>query len=121
MIKPWLFEFFPELGDEARDPAPAEMADYATRYLDLWTRDEALGFEGPNQIAAEVRDADDAVAGLGRRQVHAVKRHQPPWHEHPMQLAKARLGIANVLEHSEAESRVEGGVLEGQPDFLARE
>jgi hypothetical protein len=46
MIKPWLFEFFPELGDEARDPAPAEMADYATRYLDLWARDEALGFEG---------------------------------------------------------------------------
>jgi alkanesulfonate monooxygenase SsuD/methylene tetrahydromethanopterin reductase-like flavin-dependent oxidoreductase (luciferase family) len=46
MIKPWLFEFFPELGDGARDPAPAEMADYATRYLDLWARDEALGFEG---------------------------------------------------------------------------
>ena len=38
MIKPWLFEFFPELGDEARDAAPAEMADYATRYLDLWAR-----------------------------------------------------------------------------------
>jgi tripartite-type tricarboxylate transporter receptor subunit TctC len=26
MIKPWLFEFFPELGDESRNPAPAEMA-----------------------------------------------------------------------------------------------
>jgi len=46
MIKPWLFEFFPELGDEARDPEPGDVADYFTRYLDLWTRDEALGFEG---------------------------------------------------------------------------
>ena len=46
MIKPWLFEFFPELGDEARDPEPGDVADYVARYLDLWTRDEALGFEG---------------------------------------------------------------------------
>ena len=46
MIKPWLFEFFPELGDEARDPPPGDIADYFTRYLELWTRDEALGFEG---------------------------------------------------------------------------
>ncbi len=46
MIKPWLFEFFPELGNESRDPEPRDAADYFTRYLDLWTRDEALGFEG---------------------------------------------------------------------------
>jgi hypothetical protein len=46
MIKPWLFEFFPELGDEARIPEPSDTADYFARYLDFWTRDEALGFEG---------------------------------------------------------------------------
>ena len=46
MIKPWVFEFFPELGGEARDPDPQELAAYTARYLDLWTRDEALGFEG---------------------------------------------------------------------------
>ena len=46
MIKPWLFEFIPELGDEAHDPQPRDVADYVARYLDLWAHDEALGFEG---------------------------------------------------------------------------
>ena len=46
MIKPWVFEFLPELGDEARDPEPRDVADYVARYVDLWVRDEALGFEG---------------------------------------------------------------------------
>jgi alkanesulfonate monooxygenase SsuD/methylene tetrahydromethanopterin reductase-like flavin-dependent oxidoreductase (luciferase family) len=47
MIKPWVFEFFPELrkeGDE--DLEPGDVAAYFARYLDLWVRDEALGFEG---------------------------------------------------------------------------
>ena len=42
MIKPWIFEFFPEL----KDAAPAAISKYFSTYLDLWTRDEALGFEG---------------------------------------------------------------------------
>ena len=46
MIKPWVFEFFPELGDEGTDPEPRAVMDYFARYLDLWTRDEVLGFEG---------------------------------------------------------------------------
>ena len=46
MIKPWVFEFFPELGGEERDPEPQEVAAYFSRYLDLWVNDEALGFEG---------------------------------------------------------------------------
>ena len=46
MIKPWVFEFFPELGGEDRDPEPHDVAAYFARYLDLWTRDEALGYEG---------------------------------------------------------------------------
>jgi alkanesulfonate monooxygenase SsuD/methylene tetrahydromethanopterin reductase-like flavin-dependent oxidoreductase (luciferase family) len=46
MIKPWIFEFFPELGGDDRDPDPQDVAAYFARYLDLWVRDEALGFEG---------------------------------------------------------------------------
>src|SRR6188508_2228173 len=46
MIKPWLFEFFPELGGLNVDPDPADVAAHFARYLDLWVRDEALGFEG---------------------------------------------------------------------------
>src|SRR4051794_6441391 len=46
MIRPWVFEFFPELkhgGGSAAEPAAS---DYFGRYLDLWQRDEELGFEG---------------------------------------------------------------------------
>ncbi len=46
MIKPWLFEFFPELGNQQNVPSAGEVDQYFRRYLDLWTRDEALGFEG---------------------------------------------------------------------------
>src|SRR5947208_2806649 len=46
MIKPWVFEFFPELGGEDHDPEPHDVAAYFARYLDLWVHDEALGFEG---------------------------------------------------------------------------
>jgi alkanesulfonate monooxygenase SsuD/methylene tetrahydromethanopterin reductase-like flavin-dependent oxidoreductase (luciferase family) len=46
MIKPWVFEFFPERGNEDSDPEPREVADYFARYLDLWAHDETLGFEG---------------------------------------------------------------------------
>jgi alkanesulfonate monooxygenase SsuD/methylene tetrahydromethanopterin reductase-like flavin-dependent oxidoreductase (luciferase family) len=46
MIKPWVFEFFPELGGEDHDPDPHDVAAYFSRYLDLWVQDEALGFEG---------------------------------------------------------------------------
>jgi alkanesulfonate monooxygenase SsuD/methylene tetrahydromethanopterin reductase-like flavin-dependent oxidoreductase (luciferase family) len=41
MIRPWVFEFFPELKDGA-----ADAGNYCGRYLDLWKRDEELGFEG---------------------------------------------------------------------------
>jgi len=46
MIKPWLFEFFPELTQPVGEPAAADVRGYFDRYLRLWTRDEALGFEG---------------------------------------------------------------------------
>src|SRR5262244_3637833 len=46
MIKPWLFEFVPELGGPSLEPDPRDVAALFARYLDLWVRDEALGFEG---------------------------------------------------------------------------
>ena len=45
MIRPWVFEFFPELKDGGGAPKP-DAGDYCARYLDLWKRDEELGFEG---------------------------------------------------------------------------
>jgi len=46
MIKPWVFEFLPELGGPSVEPDPRDVASLFTRYLDLWARDETLGFEG---------------------------------------------------------------------------
>ncbi len=46
MIKPWIFEFLPELGGPSVEPDPDAVTGLFARYLDLWVRDEALGFEG---------------------------------------------------------------------------
>lgn len=46
MIRPWLFEFLPELGGPSIEPNAQDVATLFGRYLDLWVRDEALGFEG---------------------------------------------------------------------------
>jgi alkanesulfonate monooxygenase SsuD/methylene tetrahydromethanopterin reductase-like flavin-dependent oxidoreductase (luciferase family) len=46
VIKPWLFEFLPELGGPSTEPDPRDVAALFGRYIDLWVRDEALGFEG---------------------------------------------------------------------------
>ena len=46
MIKPWVFEFLPELGSPSVEPDPRDVATLFARYLDLWVRDETLGFEG---------------------------------------------------------------------------
>ena len=122
MIKPWLFEFFPELGDEARDSAPAEMADYATRYLDLWTRDEALGFEGiffsehhfggsfsasPNLLIA-------AVAQRTRKLRLGVMGVVLPYY-HPARVVE-EIGLLDLLTGG----RLEVGTAVGVPQELAR-
>jgi alkanesulfonate monooxygenase SsuD/methylene tetrahydromethanopterin reductase-like flavin-dependent oxidoreductase (luciferase family) len=46
VIKPWLFEFLPELGGPSVEPNPHDVTTLFGRYLDLWALDEALGFEG---------------------------------------------------------------------------
>jgi alkanesulfonate monooxygenase SsuD/methylene tetrahydromethanopterin reductase-like flavin-dependent oxidoreductase (luciferase family) len=43
MIKAWVFEFVPEITDA---PGASPIPDYVNSYVDLWARDEALGFEG---------------------------------------------------------------------------
>ena len=122
MIKPWVFEFFPELGDEARDPAPPEVADYFARYLDLWTRDEALGFEGiffsehhfggsfsasPNLLIA-------AVAGRTRKLRLGVMGVVLPYY-HPARVVE-EIGLLDYLTGG----RLEIGTAVGVPQELAR-
>src|SRR5215475_14765336 len=46
MIRPWLFEFVPELGGPNIEPNPHDVAKLFARYFDLWVRDETLDFEG---------------------------------------------------------------------------
>jgi len=46
MIKPWLFEFFPELTQPDGQPPAPDVHRYFDRYLKLWGRDEELDFEG---------------------------------------------------------------------------
>jgi alkanesulfonate monooxygenase SsuD/methylene tetrahydromethanopterin reductase-like flavin-dependent oxidoreductase (luciferase family) len=46
MIRPWVFEFFPELNDAAKADNPKLVTSYFSTYLDLWAGDEARGFEG---------------------------------------------------------------------------
>jgi alkanesulfonate monooxygenase SsuD/methylene tetrahydromethanopterin reductase-like flavin-dependent oxidoreductase (luciferase family) len=46
MIKPWIFEFVPEMSNAPQGASRDVISDYFSRYLDLWTRDETLGFEG---------------------------------------------------------------------------
>lgn len=122
MIKPWLFEFFPELGDQARDPAPRDVADYVARYLELWTRDEALGFEGiffsehhfggsfsasPNLLIA-------AVAQRTRRLRLGVMGVVLPYY-HPARVVE-EIGLLDHLTGG----RLEVGTAVGVPQELAR-
>jgi alkanesulfonate monooxygenase SsuD/methylene tetrahydromethanopterin reductase-like flavin-dependent oxidoreductase (luciferase family) len=46
MIRPWIFEFFPELTDPDSRANAKLVTAYFDRYLKIWQRDEALGFEG---------------------------------------------------------------------------
>jgi alkanesulfonate monooxygenase SsuD/methylene tetrahydromethanopterin reductase-like flavin-dependent oxidoreductase (luciferase family) len=122
MIKPWVFEFFPELGDETHDPAPGEAADYAARYLDLWARDEALGFEGiffsehhfggsfsasPNLLIA-------AVAQRTRTLRLGVMGVVLPYY-HPARVVE-EIGLLDLLTGG----RLEIGTAVGVPQELAR-
>jgi alkanesulfonate monooxygenase SsuD/methylene tetrahydromethanopterin reductase-like flavin-dependent oxidoreductase (luciferase family) len=122
MIKPWLFEFFPELGGEDRDPEPHEVAAYFSRYLDLWQRDEALGFEGiffsehhfggsfsasPNLLIA-------AVAARTRRLRLGVMGVVLPYY-HPARVIE-EIGLLDYLTGG----RLELGTAVGVPQELAR-
>jgi alkanesulfonate monooxygenase SsuD/methylene tetrahydromethanopterin reductase-like flavin-dependent oxidoreductase (luciferase family) len=46
MIRPWTFEFFPERSGEDHRSKAGLVTDYFHRYLNIWKRDEALGYEG---------------------------------------------------------------------------
>jgi len=122
MIKPWLFEFFPELGGPSADPDPADVAAHFSRYLDLWVRDEALGFEGiffsehhfgrsfsgsPNLLIA-------ALAGRTRTLRLGVMGIVLPYY-HPARVVE-EIGILDHLTGG----RLEIGTAVGVPQELAR-
>lgn len=122
MIKPWVFEFFPELGGEDRDPEPHEVAAYFARYLDLWARDEALGFEGiffsehhfggsfsasPNLLIA-------SVAARTRKLRLGVMGVVVPYY-HPARVVE-EMGLLDYLTGG----RLELGTAVGVPQELAR-
>ncbi|MGE0565001.1 MAG: LLM class flavin-dependent oxidoreductase [Pseudolabrys sp.] len=46
MLRTWIFEFLPELSDEAAAASGMTTSEYVEEYLSLWQRDEALGFDG---------------------------------------------------------------------------
>src|SRR3954462_13910902 len=122
MIKPWVFEFFPELGGEDRDPDPHDVAAYFSRYLDLWVRDEALGFEGiffsehhfggsfsasPNLLIA-------SVAARTRKLRLGVMGVVVPYY-HPARVIE-EMGMLDYLTGG----RLELGTAVGVPQELAR-
>jgi alkanesulfonate monooxygenase SsuD/methylene tetrahydromethanopterin reductase-like flavin-dependent oxidoreductase (luciferase family) len=46
MIKPWIFEFFPNPERPEAHLAPSHVTEFFNRYLKLWSSAETLGFEG---------------------------------------------------------------------------
>ena len=46
MLRTWVFEFLPELTDQAAAASQQTIPHYIGEYLSLWERDEALGFDG---------------------------------------------------------------------------
>jgi alkanesulfonate monooxygenase SsuD/methylene tetrahydromethanopterin reductase-like flavin-dependent oxidoreductase (luciferase family) len=46
MIRSWIFEFFPELSGQEHRSNTKLVSAYFDRYLKIWQRDEALGYEG---------------------------------------------------------------------------
>src|SRR5215813_12102685 len=122
MIKPWLFEFLPELGSPTTEPEPRDVARLFGRYFDLWVRDEALGFEGiffsehhfgrsysasPNLLIA-------ALAGRTKRLRLGVMGVVLPYY-HPARVVEE----IGMLDHLTG-GRLEIGTAIGVPQELAR-
>lgn len=121
MIKPWLFEFFHAVHDPADRDNPAMVQDQFRRYLDLWTHDEALGFEGiffsehhfgpgyspsPNLVIANLAARTTALR-LGV--LGSVSAYATPW----------RVAEEFAMLDHLTDGRLEMGVVSGIPPELA--
>ena len=121
-IKPWIFEFFPELSGASQGISREAISDYFTRYLGLWARDEELGFEGiffsehhfggsfgasPNLLIA-------AMASRTRRLRLGVMGVVLPYY-HPARVVEE----VGMLDHLTG-GRLEIGTAIGIPQELAR-
>ncbi|MBM3530558.1 MAG: LLM class flavin-dependent oxidoreductase [Alphaproteobacteria bacterium] len=122
MIKPWIFEFFPELGDAAQNAPPKAIAAHFANYLDLWTRDEALGFEGiffsehhfGNSYGASPNLLIAAMASRTRTMRLGVMGVVLPYY-HPARVVEE----IGMLDHLTG-GRLEIGTAIGIPQELAR-
>ena len=122
MIRPWLFEFFPEL-TRAGGVAPAsDVGRYFERYLRLWTQDEALGFEGiffsEHHFARSFSPSPHlliaALAGRTRKLRLGVMGTVLPYH-HPARVVEE----IGMLDHLTG-GRLEIGTALGVPQELAK-
>ena len=120
MIKPWSFEFCHSLtGPDALDPKRVQA--HFQWYLDLWTRDEALGFEGiffsehhfgsayspsPNLLVAHMATRTRRIR-LGT--LGTVAAYSSPWR------VVEEIGMLDHL----TEGRLEIGVVKGIPPEMA--
>lgn len=120
MIKPWLFEFFHSEHDLARRENPAAMQQRFQDYIDLWTLDDELGWEGiffsehhfgpgyspsPNLVIANVaaRTKNIRLGSLG-----SVTSYATPWRI---------VEEFAMLDHF-TQGRLEMGVIKGIPPEL---
>ncbi|MFD5545076.1 LLM class flavin-dependent oxidoreductase, partial [Streptomyces sp. NPDC127079] len=121
MIKSWVFEFFHAVHDPMTRDNPAVVHEQFHRYLDLWTDDEALGFEGiffsehhfgpgyspsPNLVIAHLA-ARTRTLRLGV--IGSVSAYATPW----------RVAEEFAMLDHLTEGRLELGVVSGIPPELA--
>ncbi|MFD4510665.1 LLM class flavin-dependent oxidoreductase [Streptomyces sp. NPDC058457] len=121
MIKPWLFEFFRAVHDPIGRDDPATVHEQFRRYLDLWTDDETLGFEGiffsehhfgpgyspsPNLVIAHLA-ARTTTLRLGV--LGSVSAYATPW----------RVAEEFAMLDHLTQGRLEMGVVSGIPPELA--
>jgi alkanesulfonate monooxygenase SsuD/methylene tetrahydromethanopterin reductase-like flavin-dependent oxidoreductase (luciferase family) len=123
MIKPRLFEFLPELGSPSVEPNAQDVAALFGRYLDLWVRDEALGFEGiffsEHQFGRSYSPSPNLlIAALGPRTKRlrlGVMGVVLPYLRHPARVVEE----IGMLDHLTG-GRLEIGTAIGVPQELGR-
>lgn len=121
MIKSWVFEFFHAASKDGK-PSLETVKQSFDQYLDLWTRDEALGFDGiifsehhfgsgyspsPNMLVAAMasRTSTLRLGALGMSTAYAT----------PLRIVEESAMLDNLTN-----GRLEIGIVRGIPQELAQ-